>query len=413
MRLANPKTDHFPARATRLTSSRHDVKRETVARVFTWIVVFLAAAVAFGQDLSNVVRLQCGSSVASGTYLGDRLVLSCAHLFKGEPSKQATALFPDGSSHVGSVASLDQQWDQSLIELTTSPVAPGVVLSVTNPQIGDPVTAVGYAQGRELMQVRGPVVELLSPGTTDKLDWFALSGSVVAGCSGGPLFDRQGHLVGNLWGTSPDNQVVGTMCGRMHSFLEPWRPRLIAVRETQCLAGACPSGSCPPGRIRNVLVAPRPRLSPRTAAPIPIPIPVPPPKPVEIDYAKLTDLVIAKLKEDPTFRGPAGPAGEVGPVGPIGPAGIVGPAGPPGVNGSDGQDGALGAPGLPGLAGPPVKILLVDEAGNTVTTLNADATGVIKLPPVMLQIRHFDGSLVKQSKPLGQSITIKLVPISK
>jgi hypothetical protein len=388
------------------------MKRKAILHTaLMWLTVLGMLAVCasvFGQDLSNVVRIQVGSSVASGTYLGDRLVLSCAHLFKGEPSTRATALFPDGFSHQGLVLSLDQQWDQSLIELTTSPAAPGAVLSVTNPKIGDPITAVGYAQGRELMQVSGPVVELLSPGTTDRLDWFALSGSVTVGCSGGPLFDQRGHLVGNLWGTSPENQVVGTMCGRMHAFLEPWRPRLIAVRETQCL-----TGNCPTGRIRSVIVGPRPRLSPRTTAPIPIPIPIPPPEPAEIDYAKLTDLVIAKLKEDPTFRGPAGPAGEVGPPGPIGPVGPIGLAGTPGVNGSDGQDGALGAPGLPGLAGPPTKILLVDEAGNTITTLNADAAGVIKLPPVILQIRHFDGSLMKQSKPLGQPITIKLIPIPK
>ena len=181
----------------------------------------------------------------------------------------------------------------------------------------------------------------------------------------------------------------------------------MAVRETQC-----PTGNCATGRMRTVLVAPRPiaRLAPRTAAP---PIVVASPPAVEIDYAKLTDMVIAKIKSDPAFLGPAGPAGTPGPAGADGPMGPTGPEGTPGRDGSNGEAGALGVPGLQGPAGPPTKIQLVDEAGNVVTTIAADASGIIKLPPVMLQIRHLDGSLVKQSKPLGQSITIKLVPIPK
>jgi hypothetical protein len=135
--------------------------------------------------------------------------------------------------------------------------------------------------------------------------------------------------------------------------------------------------------------------------------------PEKIDYAKLAELVIAKLKEDPAFKGPAGEVGPLGPAGPPGQAGAAGEAGPAGIAGAAGQSGPPGLPGVVGAAGPPTKILLVDEGGNAVTTLSADAAGVIKLPPVMLQIRHFDGLLMKQSKPLGQPITIKLVPLAK
>jgi hypothetical protein len=141
-----------------------------------------------------------------------------------------------------------------------------------------------------------------------------------------------------------------------------------------------------------------------------IPTPAPPP---EIDYERLTALVITKLKEDPEFRGPPGEPGPAGDAGAAGPAGLPGPPGKDGKDGAPGVSGVAGVAGAPGKDGAATKILLVDELGNAVTTIAADASGTIKLPPVILQIRHIDGTLVKQSKPLGQPITIKLVPISK
>ena len=48
------------------------------------ILLAFNCAASPAQITSSVVRIQVGDSVGSGAYLGDRLVLSCAHLFAGE-----------------------------------------------------------------------------------------------------------------------------------------------------------------------------------------------------------------------------------------------------------------------------------------------------------------------------------------
>ena len=187
------------------------------------------------QDTSSVVRIQVGNSFGSGAYLGDRLVLSCAHIFADEGEAQPLVTFPSGEQHTGNALSIDSHWDQSLIELTSVPTAKGVCVATANPQPGERVVALGYAFGREMRQIAGSVLNYASPSNSDPGDWFAFSGSSTEGCSGGPIFNQRGELIGNLWGSrGTDSTSVGVMCGRTLRFLLPWNARLEAVRLSQC-----------------------------------------------------------------------------------------------------------------------------------------------------------------------------------
>ena len=96
---------------------------------------------------------------------------------------------------------IDSHWDQSLIELTSVPTAKGVCVATANPQPGERVVALGYAFGREMRQIAGSVLNYASPSNSDPGDWFAFSGSSTEGCSGGPIFNQRGELIGNLWGS--------------------------------------------------------------------------------------------------------------------------------------------------------------------------------------------------------------------
>jgi hypothetical protein len=403
--------------------------------LLTLIILAIAAAVATAQDTANVVRVQVGRSVGSGAYLGDRLVLSCAHIFAGESNTKVVVSFRDGEQHAGRSVAIDVHWDQSLIELETVPTALGVPVATANPRPGQRVVALGYAFGRELRRITGSVLNHAAPSSSDPADWFAFSGTSIEGCSGGPVFNEQGELIGNLWGARyADATSVGVMCGRTRRFLLPWNARLEAVRLSQCADGRCvplpPRTRAAPPRVRSVLVAPKanppvPQPSPAPKAPATTapatsrPSDTGPATPrreveIEIDYGQIAQLVIARMKQDPEpFRGPAGPAG---PPGPAGPQGLPGPAG---VAGADGKVGAAGPPGPPGPAGQdgqsaaPLAVVLEDQNGQAATTISVGSDGMLRLPPVVLQIEHPDGQVFQQAKPLGRPITIKLVPVSK
>jgi len=60
-----------------------------------------------------------------------------------------------------------------------------------------------------------------------------------------------------------------------------------------------------------------------------------------------------------------------------------------------------------------LSVALEDIDGNTVETISVGTDGVLRLPPVILQIEHPNGQVYEQAKPLGRPITIRLVPVSK
>lgn len=334
------------------------------------VLLGLLCSATYAQDTSNIVRIQIGDTIGSGAYLGDRLILSAAHLFRrGGEGRQVVVTFPDGEQHQGLTKAIDWQWDQSLIEIASVPKATGACLATANPVPGESVTAGGYAYGRDLRVIRGRVVKYVAATGAQEGDWFEMEGDSPDGWSGGPVFNATGCVIGNLWGTR-SGITVAVMCGRTQRFLEPYRDR---VRRTQCS-----SGQCVPPRGRIVGVAPR-TTAPRTTAPQPIPDP----PAVEIDYAKIVDLVIERMKADPSlFVGPVGPPG---PAGPAGLPGAPGPEGPTGPAGSDGQDGisptidtlALAAAIQAALPG--ITVRTIDVAGKVLDTEQIPLGGTLNI----------------------------------
>ena len=342
----------------------------------------------------NVVRIKVGISYGSGAYIGDCLVLSCAHLFDGENTTNTDIWFANGKKYTGRAVKIDRSWDQSLIELTNKPDKTGIPIAYENPAAGELVHFYGYGRSNRLTKKTGYVNKyLVNQQNGQVADWFEVTGYAESGDSGGPIINNKGYVIGNLWGT--DNvHTVGLSTGRTQVFLASWRNRLSR--------GVCRDGTCaPPSTSRQPRMVPSPRLvplpSPSTSAPPTAPpsilapplttappsILVPPstvapptnqpqigicrpPCNVVIDYDKITNLLkenaefIAKIKGEPgkdaevttdqltamtaaiiqnlksdedfitATTGPVGPPGPPGLPGPIGPAGPQGPEGPPG-----------------------------------------------------------------------------------
>ena len=255
----------------------------------------------------NVVRVQRGSSFGSGTYLGDGLVLTCAHLWdRGQPVS-VKVLFVDGQTIQGRPLKIDSQWDQAVIELVQiHPTAKGSRLAGANPVVGQGVTVAGYDGGKRRIKWRvGSVVKTgLSPYAGSPGDWFESTGQVTGGASGGPAFTDRGRLIGNLWGAS-NQRTTSLTTGRTRLFLAPWFPRLSAWGDRMKQGGPICSGpDCQPGE------------QPSAAGGVDVfetPVqptqPTQPPIAVEkINYAKLLDM----MATDSRFRGPKGDKGEPG-----------------------------------------------------------------------------------------------------
>lgn len=206
-------------------------------------------------NTSAVVRLVVtndgSSSYTSGAYLGNRVVLTCYHLFADGPRIVGGCYFPDGQRVAFVARQLDPRWDQAVLELAEDPGRPGLPLATANPQVGEPVYAYGYGQDSRVYVTTGTVQRYTTAVNNGPPDWVVMTGRVDQGSSGGPILNARGEVIGNLWGTANHGEwtTVGVMTGRTRRFLLPWNAGLEAHAIKYGLYPANSRMQCPPGVI--------------------------------------------------------------------------------------------------------------------------------------------------------------------
>ncbi len=165
------------------------------------IVGFIGFSVSFFKHApyGAVVFVQRGDMMASGVYLGHGFVLTAAHvsgvedktpfLVNGHP---ATALWTDKNTELGLL----------LVEGMDAPAA-SLSCGSADLSIGDRVEAVGNPYGIRNIHTTGIVASDIEPRKvvgTDQVD-FLVNALVAPGMSGGPIFDRWGHVAGIMSAT--------------------------------------------------------------------------------------------------------------------------------------------------------------------------------------------------------------------
>lgn len=267
---------------------------------------------------ADVVRVQSGRSLGSGTYIGDRLVLTAAHV-AGDAS--AVVTFRTAGAHAGRFVAIDRRWDLALVELHQQPAGvAGAPLARDNPRPGDPLVLGGYSAQRLLFRP-GHCSGFKTNREGRLADWLTADNAVQPGDSGGPIFTAAGELVGAVWGSRP-GESVGTVTGRTHAFLGPYLDRLDRWQLARQWCNPYGSGCGP-------VVAPRPTP----------PRPSPPAPSLSIDYERLA-AEVAKLIPKPRD-------------------GVDGKPGPPGRDGTDGLPGPPG--GAASLPDPLFRIRKIDQ----------------------------------------------------
>jgi hypothetical protein len=260
----------------------------------------------------NVCRVVCrapdGSlQIGSGTYLRDEVagdwVLTACHVVETQTAKQGrvSCEFRNGETIEGWVAGFDRTYDQAAIRLDRKPDLPGCTICTTSLQSQESIWFVGYAHGREFSFRNGRYGGRGRPVKPNAAaDWCDASVGVVNGMSGGPAFDENGHIAGNLWGSDGSNTTFCCVNRNTH-FLRKLFPKLLNGRhgnDQQIAGNAKPPcqndvcyGCCPLPRrpaVPKVPANPGPLTTPGKPNPL---SPIEQPSPAIVDLTPIIDRI--------------------------------------------------------------------------------------------------------------------------
>ncbi len=228
-----------------------------------------AAANDIAVDSRPIARIEnttaAGRSYGSGTLVdvdgSSGLVVTCAHLFR-EGTGTIIVMFPESSRHSARLVKIDHDADLAALAISVPALAP-VEIATDYPQQGDPLVSCGYGSDGRLGCNRGQVLGYVTTLGSHGRETLELSGSARLGDSGGPVLDRQGHLVAVLFGTN-GRVVDATFCGRVRQFLQGLSPRF-GGRDNSAQANGTPAApleNLPP----RILRPNRPRPDSRSPA---------------------------------------------------------------------------------------------------------------------------------------------------
>lgn len=139
-------------------------------------------------------------------------VMSNAHVVAGSESATVEV---DGQSYDAYVVSYDPQADISILDVPDLPSAP-LSFSDTQATTGTDAVVMGYPGGgdfvatparvREVIELNGPDIYRT---TTVTREVYTIRGSVRQGNSGGPMIDRNGQVLGVVFGAAVDDPDTG------------------------------------------------------------------------------------------------------------------------------------------------------------------------------------------------------------
>ncbi len=175
--------------------------------------------------VARIVAPGSGSiSYGSGTlvYADENfgLVITNWHVIN-EATGPISVHFPDGFYSLGSVQSVDRDWDLAAIAIH-KPNARPVPLANEAPRPGEMLTIAGYGSG-SYRAVSGPCTQYVAPGTTFPFEMVEVAVSARQGDSGGPILNSRGELAGVLFGEG-HGRTSGSYCGRVRWFLSSVLP---------------------------------------------------------------------------------------------------------------------------------------------------------------------------------------------
>jgi S1-C subfamily serine protease len=171
-------------------------------------------------------------------------VLTVAHVRPTGPGEYMEAVIGQatGVVHRLSSISVDVERDVALYVLDQSQgCRPSLPLSVDRPRVTDELLALGFPKGLGLTPIAAKVANLYGPDGLIIVDGF-----LGPGTSGGPVFQRDGHVMGIVRGGHPadasNNHVIPiAYASGLLQMIERWPPQQsIEVYPIECYK-SCPA----------------------------------------------------------------------------------------------------------------------------------------------------------------------------
>ncbi len=148
----------------------------------------------------------------SGFVVAPNRVMSNAHVVAGSETVSVEA---DGTSYDATVVSFDPDADISILDVPGLPSAP-LQFDMDEAEQGTDAVVMGYPGGGEFTPTPGRIretIELNGPDIyhtkTVTREVYTIRGTVRQGNSGGPLIDRDGKVLGVVFGAAVDDVDTG------------------------------------------------------------------------------------------------------------------------------------------------------------------------------------------------------------
>jgi hypothetical protein len=337
------------------------------------------------QAASSICRVNIKSSsgggyMGSGTYVGERTIVTARHVVDGGILSTTTVDFA-GRTYSAKGWLANKTADQYIIQLGEEPASiRPIPFAVSPPARGETVYVMGFGHGK--FDIWGARLTSYGSAVSQQDSGFYTGRRARSGDSGGAVLNAAGEYVGTIWGGGSNDAVAVTYtqtrsffqrCGLLGRLFGR-RPGIVTESQTLNVQsrGGCSDGQCyqPPRQ------QPQPNDS---GGYVPSPDyfgqpnnPAADALPPSIDSGKIADEIIDRIAEDDRFRGPPGPAGQVGPAGEMGSRGDRGPAGPAGPVGPAGADAQINEADIEMITArvlasiPNQRVMLVDGKSKTV-----------------------------------------------
>ena len=152
----------------------------------------------------SLISPRVGSSGSGVIVSADGLILTAAHVTEG--SKMMTVIFPDGRQEQAKVLGANYTRDASMAKLVGEGPWPFAEVADSDPlEVGTYVVAMGHPKGFD--PTRRPPVRFGRIMSKGEMGFITTDCTLIAGDSGGPLFDLKGQVVGIHSHIAPDRQV--------------------------------------------------------------------------------------------------------------------------------------------------------------------------------------------------------------
>ncbi len=148
----------------------------------------------YQQGRNHVVRISTPVRFGAGVVItADGMVVTNAHVVKH--ARSITVETHDGRTFPGKTVAVDADRDLALVEVESNGFrwAPARIGSEHPPLVGSEVYVIGHPVGLGWTMTRGIVSRYHETGDSSMIQTDA---AISPGNSGGPLLDREGHVIG-------------------------------------------------------------------------------------------------------------------------------------------------------------------------------------------------------------------------